>query len=154
MTKNLAPKDFWLVVFYVPSTARSFRDGTTPPPPFTVPCEGREAQFLHIFTRNRTQGCRVAILYTTAAPRKLHYHPRNIHTKIEANLCSCLKKSQKCDITQWHVAEMPSLQLGFRGDWCSFSIRLHNFQEDLMSSWNITLLMKKHNKSVTLNSNL
>ena len=33
----------WLVVFYVPSTARSFRDGT----PFTVPCEGHEARFLH-----------------------------------------------------------------------------------------------------------
>ena len=33
----------WLVVFNVPSTARSFRDGT-PPPPFTVPCEGREAR--------------------------------------------------------------------------------------------------------------
>ena len=32
----------WLVLFYVPSTARSFRDGT----PFTVPCEGREARFL------------------------------------------------------------------------------------------------------------
>ena len=30
----------WLVVFNVPSTARSFRDGT----PFTVPCEGREAR--------------------------------------------------------------------------------------------------------------
>ena len=29
-----------LVVFSVPSTARSFRDGT----PFTVPCEGREAR--------------------------------------------------------------------------------------------------------------
>ena len=33
----------WLVVFYVPSTAMSFRDGT----PFTVPWEGREARFLH-----------------------------------------------------------------------------------------------------------
>ena len=31
---------FLLVVFNVPSTARSFRDGT----PFTVPCEGREAR--------------------------------------------------------------------------------------------------------------
>ena len=30
----------WFVVFNVPSTARSFRDGT----PFTVPCEGREAR--------------------------------------------------------------------------------------------------------------
>ena len=30
----------WLVVFNVPSTSRSFRDGTL----FTVPCEGREAR--------------------------------------------------------------------------------------------------------------
>ena len=30
----------WLVVLNVPSTARSFRDA----PPFTVPCEGREAR--------------------------------------------------------------------------------------------------------------
>ena len=41
---NLLPLDVsmvgWLVVFNVPSTARSFRDGT----PFTVPCEGREAR--------------------------------------------------------------------------------------------------------------
>ena len=34
----------WLVVFNVPSTARSFRDSTQ----FTVPCEGHEAQFFHI----------------------------------------------------------------------------------------------------------
>ena len=33
----------WLVVFNIPFTTRSFRDGT----PFTVPCEGREARFLH-----------------------------------------------------------------------------------------------------------
>ena len=33
-----------LVVFYVPSTARSYRDGT----PFAVPCEGCEATFLHL----------------------------------------------------------------------------------------------------------
>ena len=30
----------WLVVFYVQSTPRSFRDSI----PFTVPCEGREAR--------------------------------------------------------------------------------------------------------------
>ena len=36
--------DFWsVVVFYVPSTAGSFRDGS----PFTIPCKGCEAQFLH-----------------------------------------------------------------------------------------------------------
>ena len=33
----------WLVVFYVPPTARSFRYGA----PITVPCKGREARFLH-----------------------------------------------------------------------------------------------------------
>ena len=32
-----------LVVFYAPSTARSFRDGT----PIYCPCEGRESRFLH-----------------------------------------------------------------------------------------------------------
>ena len=38
------PIDFgWLVVFYVPSTARSFRDGT----PINCPLKGREARFLH-----------------------------------------------------------------------------------------------------------
>ena len=34
----------WLVVFNVPSTARSFRDGT----PFTVPCKGLEARKIHL----------------------------------------------------------------------------------------------------------
>ena len=34
----------WLVVLNVPSTARSFRDGA----PVAVPCEGREARFLHV----------------------------------------------------------------------------------------------------------
>ena len=33
----------WLVVFYVPLTARSFRGGT----PFTAPCEERGARVLH-----------------------------------------------------------------------------------------------------------
>ena len=38
----------WLIVFSVISTARSFRDSA----PFTVPCEGREARFLHRPTGN------------------------------------------------------------------------------------------------------
>ena len=42
----------WLVVFYVPSRARSFMDGT----PFTVPCEGREAGFLHRSHRESNPG--------------------------------------------------------------------------------------------------
>ena len=37
-------------------------------PPFTVPCEGREASVL---TGNRTPGRRVAVHYASAAPRKL-----------------------------------------------------------------------------------
>ena len=51
-----------LVVFYLESTARSFREGT----PFTVPCKGREAQFL------RTPCRLVAVHYTTTAPRVVH----------------------------------------------------------------------------------
>ena len=42
----------WLVVFNVPSTARSFKDGT----PFTVSCEGREARFLHRSHRESNPG--------------------------------------------------------------------------------------------------
>ena len=42
----------WLVVFNVPSTVRSFRDGT----PFTVPCEGCEARFLHRTNRESNLG--------------------------------------------------------------------------------------------------
>ena len=41
-----------LFVFYVPSTVRSFRDGT----PFTVLCEGREARFLHSSDRESNSG--------------------------------------------------------------------------------------------------
>ena len=43
-------------------------------PPFTVPCEGREAWFLHHSHRDRepTPGRRVPVHYTTAAPRELH----------------------------------------------------------------------------------
>ena len=58
----------WLVVYSVQSTGRSFRAA----PPFTVPCEGREGLFLHRPTGNRTQGCREAVHYTSAALRQLH----------------------------------------------------------------------------------
>ena len=58
----------WLVVFYVPSTARSFRDGCAPP--FTVPCEGRG--FYTVPTDNRTLNRHVAVHYTTAMQRQLH----------------------------------------------------------------------------------
>ena len=40
-------------------------------PPFTVPCEGREARFLTVPTGNRTPGRRVTVHYTTAAPRQV-----------------------------------------------------------------------------------
>ena len=36
----------WLVVFNVPSTARSFREGT----PFTVPCEGRDVIGIYFYS--------------------------------------------------------------------------------------------------------
>ena len=58
----------WLVVFYVPSTARSFRDGTPIYCPFSVPCEGREARFPHESNPDRC----VAVHYTTAVPHQLH----------------------------------------------------------------------------------
>ena len=46
----------WLVVFYVASTTRSFRDGT----PIYCP-----------FQSNRILGCRLAVYYTTDALRQL-----------------------------------------------------------------------------------
>ena len=59
----------WWVVFYIPSTARTFRGGT----PFTrtVPCKGREAWSLHHSHWELNPGRRVAVQYTTAAPRQL-----------------------------------------------------------------------------------
>ena len=55
--KGMSRHEYQLVVFYVPLTARSFRDGT----PFTVPCEGHEAQFLHRSHREwATQHCMYA----------------------------------------------------------------------------------------------
>ena len=41
-------------------------------PPFTVPCKGREAQFLHVPNGNGTPGCHMAVHYNTAAPHQLH----------------------------------------------------------------------------------
>ena len=58
----------WLVMFYVSSTARSFRDGT----PFTVPCEGSFC-FYTIPTGDWTPGHHVAVHYITAAPAPLAY---------------------------------------------------------------------------------
>ena len=54
----------WLVVFYVPSQRSHRQRGHLETvTPFTVPCEGCEARFLHR---------RVAVHYTTAAPHYLH----------------------------------------------------------------------------------
>ena len=41
-------------------------------PPFTVPCESMWICFYTVPTRNRNPGRRMAVHYTTAAPRKLH----------------------------------------------------------------------------------
>ena len=54
----------WLVVFYLPSTAKSFRDG--------APIYCLMQSFYTVSIGNRTPGRRVAVHYTTAAPRQLH----------------------------------------------------------------------------------
>ena len=57
----------WLVVFNVPSTARSFRDGTP------IYCPLRKDVKLDKYTiptGNRTPGRRMAVHYVTAEPRK------------------------------------------------------------------------------------
>ena len=46
----------WLVVFYVSSTVRSFRDST----PFIVPCEGCDAPILHCSHREWNPGSSLA----------------------------------------------------------------------------------------------
>ena len=53
-------------------------------PPFIVPCEEHEAQYLHRSHQESNPGRCMAVHYTTAAPRQLP--PR-------------FKRSQKCDIT-------------------------------------------------------
>ena len=58
----------WMVVFSIPSTARPFRDGTPIYCPFA---KDVECGFYTVPTGNRTPGCRVAVHYTTAAPRQL-----------------------------------------------------------------------------------
>ena len=56
----------WFVVFYVPSTARSFRGHSLSFAKYVRLC------FFTVSTGNRTPGRRVAVHYTTAAPRQLH----------------------------------------------------------------------------------
>ena len=69
----------WLVVFYGPSTARLFRDGT----PIYCPLRRTWSSVLNtVPTGNRIPGRRVAVHYTTAAPRQL----------LDYNCTSCLEK--------------------------------------------------------------
>ena len=57
------------------STASSFRDCN----PFTVPCEGSEAWFLHPPPAGPPNlGRRVSVHYTPAAPRQLHCYDRPV----------------------------------------------------------------------------
>ena len=68
---SAATLDFFLClfVFYVPSTARSFRDGT---PHLLSLAKDVELGKYTVSTGNRTPGRRVAVQYATDAPRKLH----------------------------------------------------------------------------------
>ena len=60
----------WMVgCVYVPSTAMSFRDGT---PNLLSLAKDVKLGFYTVPIRNRTPGRRVAVHYTTTAPRKLH----------------------------------------------------------------------------------
>ena len=64
----------WLVgCVYVPSTARSLIKKLETAPPLTVPYEGHKARFYTVPTGNRAPGRRVAVHYTTAAPRQLYF---------------------------------------------------------------------------------
>ena len=59
----------WLFVFYVQSTVRSYRDGA----PNYCPLRRMWSSFFYtVLTRNQNRGCRVAVHYTIAVPRKLH----------------------------------------------------------------------------------
>ena len=63
-----------LFVFNVPSTARSFRDGT---PIYSPLRKDVKLDKYTVPTGNRTPGRRMAVHYVTAEPRKLHltnYH--------------------------------------------------------------------------------
>ena len=59
----------WMVVFNVPSTARSFRDGT---PILQSLAKDMKPSLYTVPTGNRTLGRCMAVHYTTAAPFQLH----------------------------------------------------------------------------------
>ena len=71
----------WLVVFNVPSTARSFRDGT--------PMDVKLNKYT-VPTGNRTLGRRMAVNYVTAESRRLHsLHLLRVTIKINSFLFRC-----------------------------------------------------------------
>ena len=57
----------WL--FFTPHRQRGHLETA---PPFTVPCEGRGARFVHLSHRESNPGPSQGFHYTTAAPRQLH----------------------------------------------------------------------------------
>ena len=73
-----------LFVFYVPSTARSFLE--TAPHLLSLMKDEKLGKYI-VPTGNRTPGCRVAVHYSTAAPRQL---PRDSGKSMEqCNVYSC-----------------------------------------------------------------
>ena len=84
--RNVIPIRFgWLVVFYVPSTGRSFRDGT--PTLLSLAKDVKLGKYT-VLTGNRTPGRRVAVHYITVAPRQIHNPYKNNHS----NICRKLPK--------------------------------------------------------------
>ena len=68
MTRPGGDDGFWLVLFNVPSIARSFRDGT---PILLSFAKDVKLHKYTVPTGNWTPGCRTAVHYVTAALRKL-----------------------------------------------------------------------------------
>ena len=67
----------WLVVFYVPSTARSFRNGT--PHLLSLTKNVKHGKYT-VPTGSRTPGHSVAAHYATVAPCKLHCEQQELET--------------------------------------------------------------------------
>ena len=65
-----------LFVFNVPSTARSFRDGT----PFTAPCVGRKARQIHCSHRESNPGpsCGSPLRYRCATQAPLNIKGKDL----------------------------------------------------------------------------
>ena len=73
------PRVGWLVVFYVPSTARSFRDGI---PHLLSLAQDEKLGKYTVPTGNRTPGRRVVVHYSTAAQRQLRNQLRALHKAV------------------------------------------------------------------------